>query len=181
MELIEELKKLENTYKKEESLLITKNNSSVLLINISNDTLSNSYIRAITRYVSANTLSSYIVNTKDSVEIPVEYLNEKISELLSSKDIKLIIELTSTKEEYDIVYKTSKELDYTIVKELEDAFYESNITNIKQQAEKESIKNYDYIEVAINDLYHDIDKPENIERVCNALKNFIKMYINFTD
>ena len=89
--------------------------------------------------------------------------------------------MTSTKEEYDIVYKTSKGLDYTIAKELEDAFYESNITNIKQQAEKESIKNYDYIEVAINDLYHDIDKPENIERVCNALINFIKMYINFSD
>ena len=37
MELIEELKILENTYHNEEDLLIAKNSSSVLLINLSND------------------------------------------------------------------------------------------------------------------------------------------------
>ena len=46
MELIEELKILENTYHNEEDLLIAKNSSSVLLINLSNDLINNTYLKA---------------------------------------------------------------------------------------------------------------------------------------
>lgn len=181
MELIEELKVLENTYHNEEDLLISKNSSSVLLINLSNDLINNTYLKALTRYVAANTSSSYIVNTKESILLNEAEVNNKIKELINEQEIKLIINIKSTQEDFDILYKTSANLDYTTIKELEDAFRESLITNIKECEEKETQQNYDYIELLINDSYHNLEEQEKLEKLSQALINFIKMYSNFSD
>jgi hypothetical protein len=181
MELIEELKILENTYHNEEDLLITKNSSSVLLINLSNDLINNTYLKALTRYVAANTSSSYIVNTKESVILNEIEINNIIKEMIDEQEIKLIINIKSTQEDFDIIYKTSTNLDYTTIKELEDAFHESLITNIKEHEHKEENINYDYIELLINDSYHNLEDQDKLEKLSQALINFIKMYSNFSD
>lgn len=181
MELIEELKILENTYHNEEDLLIAKNSSSVLLINLSNDLINNTYLKAITRFVAASTSSSYVVNTKESILLNEEDINNKIKELINEQEIKLVINIKPSKEDYDVMYKTSNNLDYTTIKELEDAFHESLITNIKEYETKEKNTNYNYIELLINDSYHNLEEPEKVEKLSQALINFIKMYTNFSD
>ena len=181
MEIIEELKILENTYHSESKLLISEGETSVLLLNISNDLVNNTHLKAITRFVAANTSSSYIVNTKESIVIDDNEINNSIDELINNKGITFVINLTPTKETNDIVINASSKIDYTILKELEDAFHEAYITNLNVEKYNNEIMDCDYIEISISNQYHDLDEVENIEKLCNALINFIKMYNNFSD
>lgn len=185
MEFIEEIKKLENTFNYKEDFLTMITNSNVLLTNIPHQdstSLDELYIKAITRFIASNTLSSYIVSAHDKV-LDKDILNRIIKE----NNISLVINLCNSKDtETDITYEQVqiKEMDYSLIKELEDAFRESNITKDKHEKVESSMfsdLDIDVIQVAISETIRDLENPEKLNQVCNALINYIKMYTNYTD
>lgn len=186
MEFIEEIKKLENTYQHSEEFIINEGISPVIITNIPNSNsneLQEQYTRAIARFVAANTNSTYLVKTKDRIIYSEEEFKTKLSDLIEKNKIALLINLSNTEEDADVVYELQeKELNYSMIKELEDAIYESGITNYKYK-ETSSINdlNIDKINIGINEQCRDIDNPDKLEKICLALINYIKMYTNYTD
>ena len=186
MEFIEEIKKLENTYQYKEEYMIAEGISPVIITNIPNkdsNELQEQYIRAIARYVAANTNASYLVKTKDRIDYSEEEFKKLLSSLIEKHNITLLINLSNTKENEDIVYELQRnESNYTMIKELEDAFHENGITNYKyNEISSTNDLNIDKINIGINEKCRDIDNLNKLENVCLALINYIKMYTNYTD
>lgn len=189
MEFIEEIKILENTYHNSNEFISSVGTSPFIITNIPNinsNELDEQYIRAIARYVAANTNSTYLLKTKDSIIYNKEEFNEKLSSLL--KESQLLINIANTYEDCDVTYGiySNQERDYSTVKELEDAFKEAGITNVvyNEQYKVETVfanTDIDVIQIEINGKCRDIDNPEKLKQVCNALINFIKMYSNYSD
>ena len=188
MEFIEEIKKLENTYQHNEEFIITEGASPIIITNIpkkESTELSEQYTRAIARFVAANTNSTYLVKTKDRITYSEEELKNKLTSLIEKNKVTLLINLSNTTEENDIVYEFPNitESNYSILKELEDAFHEAGITNDKQIESKLDFKelNIDVINIGINENCRDLDNPDKLNMICTALINYIKMYTNYTD
>ena len=188
MEFIEEIKKLENTYQHSEEFIITEGTSPIIITNIpkkDSNELSEQYTRAIARFVAANTNSTYLVKTKDRIAYSEEELKNKLTSLIEKNKLTLLINLSNTTEENDIVYEFPNitESNYSILKELEDAFHEAGITNDKQIESKLDFKelNIDVINIGINEKCRNIDNPDKLNMICIALINYIKMYTNYTD
>ncbi len=187
MEFIEEIKVLENTFHHNEDFITMITNSKVLLTNIphvDSTPLEELYIKAITRYVASNTLSSYIVNAHDK---PLnENYHNILKRIINENNISLVINLCNTKSSTsDITYEQvqPKEFDYVLIKELEDAFHEVNITkDEKVVVESPILKdlNIDVIQVGINENARDIE-GEKLKHICDALINYIKMFTNYSD
>lgn len=188
MEFIEEIKKLENTYQHPEEFIITEGVSPIIITNIpksDSDELSEQYTRAIARYVAANTNSTYLVKTKDRINYSKEEFKSKLTTLIEKNKVTLLINLSNTKEETDITYEIPNitENNYSMLKELEDAFHEAGITNDNHSETTLdfTVPNIDIISIGINEKCRDIDNPDKLNKICNALINYIKMYTNYTD
>lgn len=185
MEFIDEIKILENTFKYEDDFLTMITASNVLLTNIPHEdstSIEELYIKAITRYVASNTLSSYIVSAHEKI------LNKEIlKRTISDNNISLVINLCNSKDkDSDITYEQvqPKQIDYVLIKELEDAFRESNITKDNHSVIENSIFNdldIDVIQISISESIRDLENPDKLQHICDALINYIKMYTNYTD
>ena len=187
MEFIEEIKVLENTFHHNEDFITMITNSKVLLTNIphvDSTPLEELYIKAIARYVASNTLSSYIANAHDK---PLnENYRDILKRIINENNISLVINLCNTKSSTsDITYEQvqPKEFDYVLIKELEDAFHEANITKDEKVVVESPIwkdLNIDVIQVGINENARDVE-GEKLKHICDALINYIKMFTNYSD
>lgn len=189
MEFIEEIKKLDNTYQRPEEFIISEGIAPIIITNIpksDSNELQEQYTRAIARYVAANTNSTYLVKTKDRINYSEEEFNSNLSSLIVQNKITLLINLSNTKEETDVIYEIPNinENNYSMLKELEDAFHEAGITNDRHiETTKSQFEglNIDVINIGINENCRDVDNPDKLNKICNALINYIKMYTNYTD
>lgn len=207
MEFIEEIKILENTFRNKETYLTYIGNTDVLLTAVHTmDQLKEDgsykfeeyYTKAIARYVAAKTDSSYFVKIKDtnidSNSVILDDFKEQLLNYIEENDIKLIIDIHGAKEEreFDVEFGTLNNIsaDYSSIKELEDAFKEVGITKVqynnpfKGGGITQTIfanTNIDVIQIEINAKYRNIEEPEKIKNICDALINFIKMYNNIVD
>lgn len=207
MEFIEEIKILENTLRSPETYLTYIGQTPVILTAVhtmeqhkedGSLKYEEYYTKAIARYVAAKTNSSYFVKIKDThIDSNGKTLDEYKEQLLNhikEKNIKLVIDIHGAKSDrdFDVEFGTLNDIsaDYTTVKELDDAFHEMGITNIayNQPFKGGGITqtvfantDIDVVQIEINGKCRDINNPEKLEKVCNALINFIKMYANYTD
>lgn len=185
MEFIQEIKILENTLSRQEAYFTSLGTTQVLLTAL--DTidvvqkdgtlsLAEPYSKAITRYVAAYTDSSYFIKLKD-IDLEKEPV---LSQYIENNAIKLILDIVGVNSEDDITIKPLNNVNYSIVKELEDAFKEQNITKVSSSTPEPISSQIDIVQIEISREYRDINKPENIEKVCIALENYIKLYTNYS-
>lgn len=154
------------------------------------------YTKAIAQYVSEKTNCSHLIKVKDThIDSNKENIDEfklTLIKLIKEHNIKLLIDIhgASRNRDFDIELGTLNNLsaDYSTIEELKDSFIEQDIKNIEinNPFKGGGITQYifqntdiDIIQIEINRNYRDINKVENIEKICNALINFIKQYSNF--
>ena len=186
MEFIKEIRLLENTSTRKEDYMTSLGTTEVLLttldINKNNSAddnyIDNEFLKAITRYVASYTDSSYFIKLR---ETPDEKLT-KLQEYIEQNAIKLLIDINTTKDnENDIVIKPiNNNIDKTLLQELKEAIEEENITKILVEETLDIKHDIDVIEIKISKNIRNIDNPIYLEKLCNALINFISMYTNIT-
>lgn len=154
------------------------------------------FTKAIVKYISKElNTSSFIklIDTGvDSNSVVLDDFKEILLKTIKENNIKLLIDIHGAKEErdFDVEFGTLNNLsaDFSTIKELEDAFRENGINNIEHNNPFKGggitqyiygNTNIDIIQIEINKKYRDIDNIEELEKVCNSLIDFIKMYTNF--
>ncbi len=158
--------------------------------------LSEPFTKAITQYIANQTNASFLIKTKDTKvdanSEEKENFKDTLLYLIKKHNIKLLIDIHGAKKErdFDIEFGTLNNLsiDYTVIKELEDAFKEEGIKNIVYNNPFKgggitryiyANTNIDIIQIEINQKYRDYNNIENIQKVCNALNKFINQYISY--
>ena len=153
---------------------------------IENDT-SKPFTKAISQYVANNLDASFFIQTQDTSakgENKEKFPNTLL-QIIKTQDIKLLIDIKETKKEhnFDVEITTINNLSSHLTeKDLENAFKNHGIDNIiyNKTFKNDIINpiyeniNIDIIQIEINQNFHDIT---NIEKICNALIKFIKLYI----
>ena len=182
----------------ENKVLITAPHTMLQMHEDGSYKLSEPFTKAIALYVGSITNSSYLVKNKDTGIDPNHCIKDTFKSMLldiiKDQDIKLIIDIHGAKEDrdFDIEFGTLNNLttDFSVIKELEDAFNEVGIKNVSYN---EPFKggmitktiyentNCDVMQIEINAKYRNIENPDNIMQVCNALINFINQYTDITN
>lgn len=154
------------------------------------------FTKGIAKYISEKLNTSYYIKLKDtgidSNSITKETFKTNLIKYIKDNNIKLVIDLHGANKNrpFDVEFGTLNNIsaDFTTIKELEDAFIENGVTNIEYNNPFKgggitqyvfSNTDIDVIQIEINHNYRDINNIENIEKICNALIDFIKMYVNF--
>lgn len=117
-----------------------------------------------------------------------DYKNELIK-IVKENNIKLIIDLhgASKDRDFDIEFGTLNNIsiDFSTIKELEEAFTENGIKNITYNEPFKggaitqylySIENIDVVQIEINGKYRDSNNLKLLEIIIKSLENFIKQY-----
>ncbi len=186
MEFIKEIRLLENTSTRKETYMTSLGSTEVLLttleltqnLNDNNIYIESEFLKAITRYVAAYTDSSYFIKLRESDD---ENLNQ-LQEYIEKNAIKLVIDINALEDnDQDIIIKPiNKNIDKTILQELKEVFIEENITKVQLEEPLNVEHNIDVIEINISKNIRNIEAPNYLENLCNALINFISMYTNVT-
>ena len=113
---------------------------------------------------------------------------------IKANNIKLVIDLHGAKKEreFDVEFGTLNNLsaDYSIIKELEEAFTENGINKIAHNDPFKGgaitqyvygLKNVDVIQLEINGKYREYNDIKNFEKICQSLGNFIRQYNEYTN
>lgn len=154
---------------------------------------SETYTKAIALYLNKNFDVSCMVKIKDTGQDSNkdEYDEFKVELLRFIKDnnIKLVIDLHGSKAErdFDVELGTLHDLsaDYSIIKELEEAFKDNGITNIKYNdpfsggaitKNVYKLDNVDVIQLEINKKYRDSNDLDKLNKLCKSLECFIRQY-----
>ena len=108
---------------------------------------------------------------------------------IKDNNIKLVIDLHGSlkSREFDIEFGTLNNLsvDFSTIKELEEAFTENGISNIIHNDPFKGgaitsyiygLKDVDVIQVEINGKYRDYNNLEELEKLIKCFENFIKQY-----
>lgn len=160
--------------------------------------LNEPYTKAIAIYLNKYYNTSYFVKVKDngidSNKDNHDEFKENLIKIVKDNNIKLVIDLhgASKNRNFDIEFGTLNNLsaDYSTIKELEEAFLENDILNIKHNNPFKGgaitqylykINDVDVIQLEINKDFRDLNKIENLERLCNALGSFIKQYASYIE
>ena len=155
--------------------------------------LSEPYTKAIAKYVSENVNSFYFIKVKDtkidSNSLVLDEFKKRLLHYIKDNNIKLVIDLhgASIERDFDVEFGTLNNLsaDFSTIKELEDAFEEVGVKNIEYNNPFKGggitqfifdQTDIDVIQIEINRKYRDLSNSEDIEKICNALINFIKQY-----
>ena len=160
--------------------------------------LNEPYTKAIGLYLNKYCDTSYFIKLKDngidSNKDNHDLFKEKLMQIVEDNNIKLVIDLhgANKKRDFDVEFGTLNNLtaDFSTIKELEEAFIENGIFNIKHNAPFKggAITKYLYkidgvevIQLEINKNYRDLERIENLEKICNSLVSFIKLYSKYSD
>ena len=160
--------------------------------------LSEPYTKAISLYLNRHCNTFSIIKSKDtgtdSNKDNYDKYNVEMRRLIKDNNIKLVIDLhgSSKERDFDIEFGTLNNLsvDYSTIKELENAFIEKGINNIKYNDPFKggaitkglySIDDIDIIQLEINRKYRDLNNIELLERLIKSLEIFINKYITYTN
>lgn len=197
----EEINKLENL-EFDSDFIIKKGNKPILfsaphtMMQLKEDgsyKLSEPYTKAIALYLNEHLdVSSFIkINDTglDSNKDNHDDYKKELIRFIKKNNIKLVIDLHGSKKErdFDIEFGTLNNLtaDYSTIKELEEAFIENDIKNIKHNNPFTGgaitkylygLKDVDVIQLEINAKYRDYNNIDNLEKLCKSLENFINQY-----
>lgn len=187
MEFIKEITILENTLTRKEEFITTLGNSTVLLTALDTLDIYNPdgtivvaprFLKAITRYVAAYIDSSYFIKLRN----PANDNLQDLTSYIEDNYLKLILDINAPKSAcQNIRIVTLTNVDKTILNELTEAFQEHNLPNVDTLNCPTTTMSVDVIKIELPEEYRDIENPQTLEKVCEALVDFIKMYINITD
>lgn len=155
--------------------------------------LSEPYTKAIGLYLNKYCNTSYLIKIKDTgIDSNRDNHDEFKSELIKivkENNIKLVIDLhgASKERDFDIEFGTLNNLTaaFSTIKELEEAFYENGIKNIKHNEPFKggaitqylfNVKTVDVIQLEINRNFRNLDGNENLKLVCDSLVSFVSQY-----
>ena len=151
----------------------------------------------IAAYVADKVDCSYIIKNEingiDANHSDDDEYKNILLKMIKDNNIKLVLDIhgANINNDFDIEIGTLNNLsaDYSTINELIDAFNENGIlkisSNSKFKGGKITQKVYfettiDIIQIEINRIYRDYNNIDNIKKVCNALCDFINMYLNIT-
>lgn len=156
------------------------------------------YTKAIVKYISEKLDTYHYIKLQDtgveSNRLNQEPFKQNLLKYIKEYNIKLVIDIHGAKEErdFDVEFGTLNNLttDFSTIKELEDAFVEQGVKGVvyndpfKGGGITQSIygnTEIDVVQIEINKKFRDLNQAEKLEKICNALINFIKMYTNYVD
>ena len=151
------------------------------------------YTKAIALYLNKYCNTYAIIKNNDtgidSNRDNYDEYNVEMRRLIKENNIKLVIDLhgASKDRDFDVEFGTLNNLsaDFSTIKELEEAFTENGINNIKHNVSFKggaitqgiySLDNVDVIQIEINGKYRDYDNIKELENFIQSLKNFVKQY-----
>lgn len=155
------------------------------------------YTKAIALYFNKFFGVNSMIKIKDTgmdsnVDNHDDFKNELIK-FVKENNIKLVLDLHGSKQErdYDVEFGTLNNLtaDFSVVRELEEAFKENGITNIVHNDPFKggaitkylyNIKDVDVVQLEINSRYRDYNNIDKLELLCKCLEKFILQYIEYT-
>lgn len=154
------------------------------------------YTKAISLYLNKYYNTYSIIKNHDtgidSNRDNYDEYNVEMRRLIKDNNIKLVIDLHGSAKErdFDVEFGTLNNLtaDYSTIKELEEAFIENGIDNIKHNDPFKggaitqglySIEDIDIIQLEINGHYRDHNNLDLLEKLIKSLENFIKQYIKY--
>ncbi len=154
------------------------------------------YTKAIALYCHNHFKTSSLIKINDtgidSNRDNHDKYNVELKRLIKQQNIKLVIDIHGARKErnFDIEFGTLNNLsaDFSTIKELEEAFIENGITNIKHNSPFKggaitqglySIEDIDAIQIEINGHYRDFNNLELLEKSIKSLDNFIKQYTKY--
>ncbi len=155
--------------------------------------LNEPYTKAIALYLNKHFNVNCMIKTNDTGldanKDNRDVFKTELLRFIKENNIKLVIDLhgSDKSRDFDIEFGTLNNLsaDYSIIKELEEAFTENGIGNVvynnpfKGGAITEyvySLKDVDAIQVEINGKYRDYNNIEELEKLCKSFEYFIKQY-----
>ncbi len=155
------------------------------------------YTKAIDLYLNQHCGVNAMVKIKDTgLDANRENRDQFKTELLrfvKDNHIKLVIDLhgATQSRDFDLEFGTLNNLsaDFSTVRELEEAFTENGIQNVKYNdpfkggAITESVcglKDVDVVQIEINAKYRDYHHLEYLEQLCHSFENFIQQYKTYT-
>lgn len=154
---------------------------------------SESFTKAIALYLNKHLNVSAIIKIKDTgIDSNKDNRDVYKTELLryiKENNIKLVIDLHGSKKEreFDVEFGTLNNLsaDYSTIKELGDSFIKNNITKISHNDPFKggaitqyiySLNDVEVIQLEINSKLRDDQNINELEKLCNSLKDFIQKY-----
>ena len=197
----EEINKLE-IFDSNEDYIIRKGNIPILFTashtmkQINEDgsiKLSEPYTKAIALYLNKYFNVNCMVKIKDTgIDSNKDNRDEFKTELIrfvKDNKIKIVIDLHGASEihDFDVEFGTLNNLstDFSTIKELEEAFTENGIRNVKYNNPFKGgaitqylygLEDVDVVQVEINHKYRDYNNTKDLEKLCKSLENFIKQY-----
>ena len=155
------------------------------------------YTKAIALYLNKYFDVNCMIKTKDTgLDANRDNRDEFKIELLrfiKDNNIKLVIDLHGSDKDrdFDIEFGTLNNLsaDYSTIKELEEAFIENGISNIKHNDPFTggaitqyiyTLKDVEVIQLEINREYRSNKNIDKLERLCKSLEFFINEYYEYT-
>lgn len=188
--------------------LIIKNGSKKILISAPHTIiqtkedgsvkLNEPYTKAIALFI-ANKLDTFVIVKNidtgiDPNSLTLDNYKDKLLNIIKDNDIKLVIDLHGAKVErnFDVEFGTLNNLsaDYSTIKELEDAFNEHGVLNVKYNEPfkgggiTQSVyasTDIDVIQIEINGKFRDINNFDGINRICDSLMTFINQYNRYLE
>ena len=151
------------------------------------------YTKAIALYLNKHFNVNCMIKIKDTgLDSNIDNRDEFKIELLrfiKDNNIKLVIDLHGSDKtrDFDIEFGTLNNLsvDYSTIKELEEAFTENGISNIIHNnpfkggaitSYVDGLKDVDAVQVEINGKYRDYNNIKELEKLIKCFENFIKQY-----
>lgn len=151
------------------------------------------YTKAIALYLNrCSNIYAIIKNNDtgtDSNRDNYDEYNVEMRRMIKDNNIKLVIDLhgASKDRKFDIEFGTLNNLsaDFSIIKELQEAFTENGINNISHNNPFKggaitqgiySLDDVDVIQIEINGKYRDYNNINELEKIIQSLQNFIKQY-----
>lgn len=155
--------------------------------------LSEPYTKAIALYLNKHFNVNCMIKINDTgLDANRDNRDEFKTELLrfiKDNNIKLVIDLHGSKKtrDFDIEFGTLNNLsaDFSTIKELEEAFTENKISNIKHNDPFKGgaitsyiygLKDVDVIQFEINGKYRDYNNLDELEKLIKCFEKFIKQY-----
>ena len=151
------------------------------------------YTKAIALYLNKHCNTYSIVKNTDTGTVSnsdnYDKYNIEMRRLIKENNIKLVIDLhgASKDRDFDIEFGTLNNLsvDYSTIKELEEAFTENGINNINYNNPFKggaitqgiyALDNVDAVQIEINGKYRDYNSLEFLENLIQSLEKFIIQY-----